>query len=78
MVPTSKSPLQLLVQERTGREIEDLLRELYIARRWTHQEIAAYLNTTHRLNVSRSTVVVWCGEYGIDRADRTTEPEAIA
>lgn len=75
MATDGKSPLQLLVQDRTGRELGEHLRELYIDRRWTHQEIADYLNTTHRLNLSRSTVVVWCRENGIDREDRVASVE---
>lgn len=57
-----------LVRLRTGRDdLEAYLRELYVERRWTHQEIA------NHFRVSRNAVVDWCQEYGISRADRTTE-----
>lgn len=64
-----------LVRLRTGRtDLEGLLRELYVERRWTHQEIADHFR------VSRTTVVDWCQEYGISRADRvaSVEPPAEA
>ena len=66
-----KSYAKEAVSARNGdRDIDDLLRELFIDRRWTHQEIATHWG------VSRQTVVDWCGEYGISRADRvaTVEP----
>jgi transposase-like protein len=53
-----------VVRLRTGREVPELLRELYVERRHTHEEIA------QALGVSRALVRVWCREYGISRADR--------
>ena len=53
-----------LVQERTGRELEPLLRELFIERRHSLKEIAA------ALGVNRETVRQWTVEYGISRDDR--------
>lgn len=53
-----------LVRERTGRDPEDLLRELYVEKRHSQQEIAA------ALRVSRSTVNAWLAEYGIRRDER--------
>lgn len=61
-----KTPLQLLVQERTGREIEGLLRELYVERRHSDQEIA----TAFGEPVTRATVQQWRERFGISRDDR--------
>ena len=53
-----------LVRLRTGREVGDLLRELYIERRYSQEEVAT------ALGVGRETAVRWMAEYGIHRADR--------
>lgn len=60
----SKSTAQQLVEARTGRAVEDQLRELYIDRRFTDQEIGDLLL------VSRATIVAWRKQFGIDRAAR--------
>lgn len=60
----SKGYAKQLVRERTGREPEDLLRELYVEKRHSQQEIA------DALGVSRMTVATWLAEYGITRDDR--------
>ena len=49
---------------RTGREVPELLRELYIDRRHTQHEIA------EALGVSRGIVKDWLREFGISRDDR--------
>lgn len=68
-----KSYAQQAVEARTGRELVGHLRELYVERRWTDQEIA------NLLGVSRSTVRTWRAELGIDRAERRAAlPEASA
>jgi hypothetical protein len=59
-----KSYTKELVRGRTGQDIPDLLRTLYIHERRTQQEIA------DALGVSRWLVTVWLTEYGISRADR--------
>lgn len=59
-----KSHAQLLVEERTGRTLPELLWDLYIERRHTQEEIA------DALQVSRATVKNWLGEFGISRDDR--------
>lgn len=59
-----KSLAQQLVEVRTGRPIEEHLRELYVERRYTDQEIADLLG------VARSTIRTWRAEYGIDRSER--------
>lgn len=62
-----------LVRERTGRDVEPLLRELYIERRHSQQGIA------DALGVTRHQVYVWLGRYGISREDRPPlDIEAIA
>lgn len=60
----ARSATRELVQLRTGREPEDLLRELYVEKRATQQEIA------EALGVDRTTVMSWLRQYGISRADR--------
>jgi transposase len=60
-----KSYAQRLVQARTGRDLEEHLREMYIARRYSDREIAELLG------VSRTTVRQWRGEFGIGRDERT-------
>lgn len=64
MPDARKSHARNLVQERTGRDVDDLLRELYVTRRHTQQEIA------QALGVHRMTVVLWLREAGIRRDDR--------
>lgn len=59
-----KSHARILVTRSTGREIPDLLRELYIDQRRTQSEIAVHLG------VSRPTIGKWLEEFGIERADR--------
>lgn len=54
-----------LVEIRTGRDLGALLRELYIERRRTQQEIG------DALGVSRATVQNWLGDYRIERDERT-------
>ena len=62
-----KSYSEVLVTERTGRaDIETFLRELYLDRRWTQNEIADHLGVT------RSIVGYWFKRYGISRDDRQT------
>ena len=55
---------QRAVTLRTGRQVPDLLREMYVERRFTQQEIA------DALGVHRTTVNDWLEGYGISRADR--------
>lgn len=55
---------QELVRERTGREVPELLKELYVDKRHSQEEIA------EALGVSRSLVSQWLREHGITREDR--------
>lgn len=59
-----KSYAAALVTERTGREVPDLLHELYVERRHSQREIA------EALGISHSAVATWLRRYGISRADR--------
>jgi DNA-binding XRE family transcriptional regulator len=60
-----KSRAEQLVQQRNGgREVPELIRELYIERRFSDQEIA------DAIGVHRVTVTKWRSEWGIDREDR--------
>lgn len=52
------------VRAATGREVADLLLDLYVGRRHTQEEIAS------ALGVSRSLVAQWLREYGITRDAR--------
>lgn len=67
-----KSHAKSLVRKVTGREVHELLRELYVDKRYTQDEIAA------SLNVSRDTIVSWLSEYGISREDREPLPRLVA
>ena len=60
----SKSHAKELVRERTGRDVPDVLRDLYVDKRHSQGEIAA------ALGVHRMTVSLWLREYGITRDDR--------
>lgn len=59
-----KSRVEQEVQIRTGRDVPGLVRELYIDRRHSDQEIA------DALGVHRVTVTNWRREWGINRDDR--------
>ena len=60
----NKSYAKELVRRTTGREVAEVLRDLYVDRRHSQQEIA------NALGVSRMTVGSWLAEYGISRDDR--------
>lgn len=59
----SLSPSRKLVQVSTGRDVDELLRELYVEKRLNKSEIA------RSLSVSRETVRLWLLEAGIERDD---------
>lgn len=52
------------VRARIGRDIPDALRDLYVERRHTQEEIAA------AFGVSRTLLRDWLAEYGITRGER--------
>lgn len=64
MDDADKTTVQKLVQQRTGRDLGEHLRELYVDRRLTDREIA------QALGVHRMTIVEWRKAFGISRADR--------
>lgn len=70
-----KTTLQLLVQERTGRPVEELLRELYVEKRLTDQEIAAALEATG-VPVTRGAVQQWREQFEIT-AEQRVAPEDL-
>lgn len=73
MPDARKSYAEELVKERTGRQVPDLLRELYVEKRHSQQEIA------DALGVSRMAVNAWLQRYGISREDRApVEIEVVA
>ena len=53
-----------MVEHRTGRELEPLLRELYVDKRHTQDEIA------EALGVHRITVLKWLQDFGVTRPER--------
>jgi len=61
-----------LVRLRTGRDVEPLLRELYLDKRLSDREIAA------AIGVDRVTVNKWRRDYGIRREARPAPEELIA
>jgi hypothetical protein len=66
----AQSDLQLLVQERTGRDIETLLRELYVEKRHSDQEIADAFSRAINADMTRATVQQWRERFGISGDDR--------
>lgn len=64
-----KSHAQLLVEERTGRQVDELLRELYVDRRHSQQAIADALSA-NGAPVSRALVSEWLRDFGITRDAR--------
>ena len=64
-----KSHAQLLVEERTGRAIDELLRDLYVDQRHSQQAIADGLSAKGA-PVSRGLVSQWLRELGISRENR--------
>jgi DNA-binding XRE family transcriptional regulator len=71
MAKETKSYAQEAVRVRTGRDVEELLRELYIEQRRSQQEIA------DALGVARTTVTAWLGEFQISREDRDPLPPLV-
>jgi hypothetical protein len=65
-----KTGLQMAVQQSTGREIEELLRELYVAKRHSDQEIADAFSKLVGTDISLSAIRVWRERFGISREDR--------
>jgi DNA invertase Pin-like site-specific DNA recombinase len=59
-----KSHAKELVRRTTGREVPDVLRDLYVEKRHSQEEIA------EALGVHRMTISLWLREYGIARDDR--------
>lgn len=64
MAKERKGYAQKLVEERTGRPLADLLRDLYVDRRHSQEEIA------QATGVSRTQISEWLRELGISRDDR--------
>lgn len=61
-----------LVRIRTGREVEDLLRDLYLAKGYSDRQIAK------AIGVDRVTVTRWRADYGIRPEDRPDPLQATA
>jgi transcriptional regulator with XRE-family HTH domain len=55
-----KSRAQQFVEAREGRELADLLTELYVDQHLTQEQVAA------RLGVRRATVSRWMNDLGIE------------
>jgi DNA invertase Pin-like site-specific DNA recombinase len=64
MTEDRKSHAKELVRRTTGREVDEVLRDLYVGRRHSQSEIA------DALGVHRMTIAAWLAEYGISRDDR--------
>jgi DNA-binding XRE family transcriptional regulator len=59
--PPNPTHAQALITLRTGREVPELLRDLYVTQRRSQERIAA------ELGVTRNTVSMWLREFGISR-----------
>lgn len=72
MTELGKSDTQLLVEARTGREIAELLRDLYVNQRHSQQAIAEALSLKMPAgrSIARTTVSQWLDELGITRDAR--------
>ena len=66
-----KSRTEQIIEARTGREIAELLRDLYHGERRLNQQQGA-----DELGVSRSTVVDWMRRYGIETGYNRAEAVA--
>lgn len=64
------SYLQEVIALRSGRDLETLLRELYIEKRWTDREIAEHLGGFSKMGLSRQIVQQWRAGFGITRKSR--------
>ena len=62
MADKIKSRAEQVVEQATGRDLPELLRELYVERRWTDQEIADHIK------VHRVTVTGWRKDFGMAAA----------
>lgn len=69
MTDDRKSHAKNAVRIATGREVPDLLRELYVDKRHSQKEIAVGLAKLG-VSVHRMTINAWLAEYGISRDDR--------
>lgn len=59
----NRTHAQELVTLRTGRPVDQVLRDMYLERRLSQAEIAA------ELGITRVTVAMWLREFGIERPD---------
>ena len=60
----NRTHAQQLVTLRTGRDVADLLRDLYVSQGLSQEAIASELGLT------RNTVAMWLREFRIARDDR--------
>ena len=67
---SKRTGLQLLIERVTSRDLADLLRELYVDRRHSDAEIAAFLSGAVGSRIPRSTVQSWRLQFGISRDER--------
>lgn len=65
-----KSPTLELVRIGTGREPQDLIREMYVERRHSDREIADALSAATGYAISRAAVQAWRKTWDITRDDR--------
>lgn len=70
MAPRRNNATLALVRTGTGRDPEELLRELYVEKRLADQAIADALTAKLDHAISRRLVAQWRTQFGITRDDR--------
>jgi len=62
-----KTPKMLLIEEKTGKDIKDLLYELYVKKDLTLKKTSEYLRNKIGVEVSTVTLYYWLITMGIPR-----------
>jgi hypothetical protein len=69
---TAKELARQVVLSSTGQDLDAWLRDLYVTRRYTLEEIG------NSLGVSRELIRLWLVDAGVSREDRDSLPPLVA